>query len=311
MNEGWTQVRADGTGDGPGALWLVGMKDVKDKVAVVTGGASGIGLGIAKVFVGAGMKVVLADLRQDHLDQAVEAFRAAGQRDRIHPIRLDVSDRAAMAAAADEIEAVFGALHVTVNNAGVGIEGPLSEATYDDWDFGISVNLGGVINGLQTFVPRIRKHKQGGHVVSTASLAGLVVMPPHLAIYAATKAAVIALMEALRGELAPEGIGVSVLCPGPVRSNIHELARNRPQRFKASAAFERAAEKLGQRQVSERWMEPERVGEMVLKAVQNDELYIITHGEWRDAVIARHQAILAAMPTEIDPELIATLRPRD
>ena len=285
------------------------MQDLEGKVALVTGGASGIGLGIAKKLVESGMKVVIADLRQDHIDEARAWFEDRQQGRSVHFIRLDVTDRAAMAAAADETESVFGKLHVAVNNAGVGIEGPLRDATYDDWDFGLAVNLGGVVNGVQTFIPRIKKHGEGGHVVNTASLAGLVVMPSHMAMYATAKTAVVALSEAIRGELAQDNIGVSVLCPGPIKSNIHQLNQNRPEQFKASGAFAAAADKLGQRQVSDLWMEAEQVGDMVVKAIRNDEPYIITHGEWADAVKGRYEAVMAAMPTETNPELIASMRP--
>jgi NAD(P)-dependent dehydrogenase (short-subunit alcohol dehydrogenase family) len=283
------------------------MKDLEGKVAFVTGGASGIGLGIAKRLVDAGMKVVIADLRQDHIDEARAWFEDRQQGRNVHFIRLDVTDRAAMAAAADETEQVFGKLHVAVNNAGVGIEGPLKEATYDDWDFGLGVNLGGVVNGIQTFIPRIKKHGEGGHVVNTASLAALVVMPSNMAMYVTAKAAVVALSEAIRAELAQDGIGVSVLCPGPIKSNIHQLNQNRPEQFKTSGAFAAAADKLAQRQVSDLWMEPEQVGDMIVKAILNDEPYVITHGEWQGAVTSRYQAMMAAMPTESNPELIASM----
>ena len=284
------------------------MKDLDGKIAFVTGGASGIGLGIAGKLVEAGMKVVIADLRQDHIDEARAWFEERQQGRSVHFIRLDVTDRAAMAAAADETEEVFGKLHVAVNNAGVGIEGPLKDATYDDWDFGLAVNLGGVVNGVQTFVPRIRKHGEGGHVVNTASLAGLVVMPSQMAMYVTAKSAVIALSEAIRGELGQEGIGVSVLCPGPIKSNIHQLGQNRPEQFRTSGAFAEAADKLAQRQVSDLWMEPEQVGDMVVKAIRNDEPYIITHGEWAEAVKSRYETIMAAMPTDTNQDLIASLR---
>lgn len=285
------------------------MQSFKGKVAFVTGGASGIGLGIVSAFLREGMKVVIADLRQDHIDSALDQLRSEGHADNVHAIRLDVTDRAAMVAAADETLARFGKLHVLVNNAGVGIEGPLSQATYDDWDFGLSVNLGGVINGIQTFVPLIRSHGEGGHILSTASLAGLCVLPAHMAIYVTTKAAVISLMESLRGELAPENIGVSVLCPGPVKSSIHELNRNRPPRFKPSAAFAQAAEKLARRDISPLWMEPAEVAAMVVKGIREDQLYIITHGEWREVIKSRFDAILAAMPEHTNPDLIASMRP--
>ncbi len=284
------------------------MQDLEGKVAFVTGGASGIGLGIVKKFVDAGMKVVIADLRQDHIDEALAWFEERQKGRQVHAIRLDVTDRAAMAAAADEAEKAFGPVDVLVNNAGVGIEGPLKEATYDDWDFGLGVNLGGVINGVQTFLPRMRARGEGGHVVSTASLAGMVVMPSNMAMYVTAKAAVISLMESIRGELAQDGIGVSVLCPGPIKSNIHQLSQNRPDQFKASGAFQAAAERLGERQVSDLWMEPEEVGDMVVDAIRNDRLYIVTHGEWRDAVKARMEAMMAAMPTELNEELIASMR---
>lgn len=281
------------------------MKDFSGKTAFVTGGASGIGLGMARAFVKAGMNVVIADLRQDHLDAA----RAALPRN-VHAIRLDVTDRAAMAAAADECERVFGKLHVLVNNAGVGAEGPLRQATFDDWDFSLGVNLGGVVNGIQILLPRIRAHGEGGHVVNTASLAALVTMPAHMVMYVTAKAGVLALSESIRTELVNENIGVTVLCPGPVKSNIHEAARNRPERYRTHSGFQQSEQQLGQRAVSPLWMEPDEVGEMVLKAIRNDELYVITHGEWRDAARGRFDAMLAAMPQKTNPDLIASLRPR-
>lgn len=285
------------------------MKETSGKVAFITGGASGIGLGIAHAFVDAGMKVVLADLRQDHIDAATEAFARQGQAEHVHAIRLDVTDRAAMSAAADVTQRRFGKLHVLVNNAGVGVEGPFKEATYADWDFALAVNLGGVVNGLQTFLPRLRAHGEGGHIVNTASLAGLVTMPANFALYASAKAAVIALSESIRNELEQDNIGVSVLCPGPVKSNIHELNKNRPAHFSVSTAFEAAAEALSQRPRSDLWMDPSAVGAMVLEATRSNDLYIITHGEWRPMVMARTDTILAAMPEKMDPRILESLRP--
>lgn len=288
------------------------MKEVRGKVAFITGGASGIGLGIAGAFVEAGMKVVLADLRQDHIDEALTGFAKRGQSKSVHAIRLDVTDRAAMAAAADETERVFGKVHVLVNNAGVGIQGPFKGITYADWDFGMAVNLGGVINGIQTFLPRIRAHGEGGHIVNTASLAALVPMPAQFVTYVAAKAAVVRISECIRDELMQENIGVSVLCPGPIRTNIFEVSKNRPAAFGVGDAF-RAAEDTGATRVPfPSMMEPAEVGALVLKAIRNEELYIITHGEWRPMGEARHAAIIAAMPTKLDPALVAMLaaRPR-
>ena len=287
------------------------MKDVHGKIAFITGGASGIGLGIAKVFVAAGVNAVIADLRQDHLDSAMEYFTRNNLRENVHPIQLDVTDRAAMQKAAEETESVFGKVHILVNNAGVGVTGPITRATYADWDFGMGVNFGGVVNGIQAFLPRIRAHGEGGHIVNTSSLSALVVMPAYMAIYVASKAAVIALSESLSTELPNENIGVTVLCPGPIKSNIHELARNRPQQFRKDSGFLEAEQQLGQRQVSDMWMEPEEVGEMILDAVLNNKLYVITHGEWRNAAIERFDAMVAAMPEKVNPDLIATLRPKE
>jgi NAD(P)-dependent dehydrogenase (short-subunit alcohol dehydrogenase family) len=288
------------------------VKELNGKVAFVTGGGSGIGLGIAGAFVNAGMKAVLADLRQDHLDSALAEFRQRGQSQSVHGIRLDVTDRAAMAAAADETERVFRKVHVLVNNAGVGIQGPFKGITFADWDFGLAVNLGGVVNGLQTFLPRIRAHGEGGHIVNTASLAALVPMPAPFVTYVAAKAAVVSISETIRGDLMQEKIGVSVLCPGPIRTNIHDVAKNRPARFGVGDAF-RENEAAGATKVPfPSMMEPSEVGELVVKAVRNDELYIITHGEWRPMAEARHAAILAAMPGKLDAALVAMLaaRPR-
>jgi NAD(P)-dependent dehydrogenase (short-subunit alcohol dehydrogenase family) len=286
------------------------MKNVSGKVAFVTGGASGIGLGIAGAFVEAGMKVVLADLRQDHIDEALAAFDGQDRSKSVHAIRVDVTDRSAMAAAADETERMFGKVHVVVNNAGVGIQGPFKGVTYADWDFGLAVNLGGVVNGLQTFLPRIRAHGEGGHVVNTASLAALVPMPAQFVIYVAAKAAVVTISETIRAELVQENIGVSVLCPGPIRTNIGELARNRPPQFGVGDAF-REAEEAGATKVPfPSMMEPAEVGRLVLKAVLDDELYIITHGEWRFGAEARHAAIIGAMPTKLDPALVAMVQAR-
>jgi NAD(P)-dependent dehydrogenase (short-subunit alcohol dehydrogenase family) len=203
---------------------------------------------------------------------------------------------------------VFGKIHVLVNNAGVGIQGPFKGITYADWDFGLAVNLGGVINGLQTFLPRIRAHAEGGHIVNTASLAALVPMPAQYVIYQTAKAAVVTLSEAIRAELAQQNIGVSVLCPGPVRTNIHELSKNRPAQFGVGDAFRAAEDAGGTRVPFPSMMEPAEAGALVLQAVRDDELYIITHGEWRPMAEARHAALIAAMPEKRDPALVAMLQ---
>ena len=285
------------------------MQELKDKVAFVTGGASGIGLGISQSLLGAGMRVVLADLRQDHIDAALARLREGGHGERVRAVRVDVTDRAGLADAAAQTERAFGRVHVLVNNAGVGIQGPFDGISFADWDFGLAVNLGGVINGLQTFLPRIRAHGEGGHVVNTASLAALVPMPADFVIYVAAKAAVVTISETIRTALKADRIGVSVLCPGPVDTNIHEVAKNHPERFPAGTAFA-AAERTAAPVPFPSKLSPAAVGARVLKAILEDELYVITHGEWRAAAEARHAALMAAMPQHVDPALMAWLGTR-
>ncbi len=267
------------------------MEQVEGKVAFITGGASGIGFGMARVLLRNGMKVVIADIRQDHLDEAAAALKGSNA---AHFIKLDVTDRAAMAAAADETERVFGKVHVLCNNAGVGILGGSKRATFDDWDWGMGVNLGGVINGVQTFVPRIMAHGEGGHIVNTSSMAG--VLPGGAAtIYVTAKAAVLGLSESLRQELAPEKIGVTALCPGPITTNIHEVSTLRPEKYKNSGLGEVEAA-LAVRKPSPVWMDPIEVGEMVTDAIRRDLPFIFTHNEFKEGVAQRFAATLNAFP---------------
>ena len=267
------------------------MQHIEGKVAFITGGASGIGFGMARVFLRNGMKVAIADIRQDHLDEAAAALKGSNA---VHFIRLDVTDRAAMKAAADETERVFGKVHVLCNNAGIGILGGAKRATFDDWDWGMGVNLGGVINGVQTFVPRLMAHGEGGHIVNTSSMAG--VLPGGAAtIYVTAKAAVLGLSESLRQELAPEHIGVTALCPGPITTNIHEVWTLRPDKYKNSGLGEVEAA-LAVRQPSPVWMDPIEVGEMVLDAIRRDLAFIFTHNEFKEGVAQRFAATLNAFP---------------
>jgi NAD(P)-dependent dehydrogenase (short-subunit alcohol dehydrogenase family) len=268
------------------------MQEVEGKTAFVTGGASGIGLGMTKAFVGAGMNVVIADLRRDHIDLAVESF--AGEP--VHAIELDVTDRGGFTRAADEAERVFGHVHVLCLNAGMGILGPVTVARYDDWDWGLGVLLGGAVNGIQTFVPRMLEHGEGGHIVNTSSMAGVLPIPG-AAIYITAKAALIGLSEALRSELAGEGIGVSAFCPGPVRTNIREGGRMRPERYGDSGYVELERE-LEERPNSPLWMDPIECGERVLAGIRNDDLYIFTHREFREGADERFRAMLASFPDE-------------
>ena len=273
------------------------MKDVKDKVAFVTGGASGIGLGIVKAFVKAGMKVVIADIRQDHLDETVELFSKSNQKDRIHAIQLDVTDREAMQKAAEDAENTFGKIHVLVNNAGIGIGGPLKTAKFDDWDWGMNVNLGGVINGIVIFLPYLLKHGEGGHIINTASMAAVVPMRV-ASIYIAAKSAVLGLSEEMRGELEEDNIGVSAFCPGPVQTNIAQSGKLRPEKYKKDSGYAEHEKKLGERPNNPLWMEIDEVGERVLKGLRNNDLFIFTHREFKEGTAERCEAMLAAYPNE-------------
>jgi len=269
------------------------MREVKGKVAFVTGGGSGIGLGIARVLTAAGMKVAIADVRQDHLDAAMKEL--AGRE--VHGLRLDVSDRKAMARAADETERVLGPVHLVCNNAGVSIFGPMDAATYEDWDWIMGVNVDGVINGVQTFVPRLKANGQGGHIVNTASMAGLIV-GPGMGIYSASKFAVFGLTASLRYDLAPHRIGVSVLCPGFVRSNIHEAVLTRPKRLSRTGYHVGAEDMKRLDGVLSVGMDPVEVGERVLEGVRRNDLYIFPHAEFRAELHEIFEEILAALPED-------------
>ena len=268
----------------------------EEKTAFVTGGASGIGLGIAKVLAARGARVVLADLRQDHIDDALAEFAGGARSNAVSALQLDVTNRENYREAARRMQDEFGGIDILVNNAGVGVEGPVLQAAYADYDFGFGVNVGGVINGFVEFLPQMIAHGRGGHVVSTASLAADVVMPEHLAIYAASKAAVCHYCEAVKPALMEQGIGVSILLPGPVKSRIHETQANRPKALLEASGFKASEERLSRRIVGETWMEPEAVGEQVADGILANRTYIVTHGFYKDAMRARAEAVLAATP---------------
>jgi NAD(P)-dependent dehydrogenase (short-subunit alcohol dehydrogenase family) len=282
------------------------MKDLEGKTAFITGGASGIGLGIAKACVKYGMKVVIVDSRQDALDEAMQYFKEKGQP--VHPIKLNVTDREAYVKAADEAEAVFEKIHVLVNNAGVGSGGgPVEKLTYKDWDYSLGVNIGGVINGIVTILPRILKHGEGGHIIATSSTQGLAA-PSGMIIYATTKFAVAGMMECLASELQDRNIGASVLVPGPVRTNLGKSSfENRPEHLrnegetwppKMPEPSKNAPPRRSMEETMTAFIDPVEAGERVLRGIRNNDLFIITHPEFKAGFNARNEAIMRACPDE-------------
>ena len=276
------------------------MQDLDGKVAFITGGGSGVGLGMAGAFVAAGMKVAIADVRADHLE-AAQAELGGG----VHAIRLDVTDREAFARAADEAERALGNVHVLCNNAGINLFNDIADATYQDWDWVLGVNLGGVVNGVVTFVPRIKAHGEGGHVVNTASMAAFVA-GPGAGIYTTAKFAVHGLSDALRWSLLPYGIGVSMVCPGLVKSKIYESDLIRPAELStdvtpADPEFMRILPGL-----HDAGMEPDEIGEKVVRAIRENRFYVFTHPEHRDELREIFDETIAAFPDEpVPPDRLA------
>jgi NAD(P)-dependent dehydrogenase (short-subunit alcohol dehydrogenase family) len=268
------------------------MQNLPGKTAFVTGGGSGIGLGIAKALLGAGMNVVIADVRDDHL-QGAQSELASPQR--VLALKLDVTNRSEFALAADAAEARFGKIHILCNNAGVAVVGPAILATYADWDWVMGVNLGGTINGVVTMLPRILKHGEGGHIVNTASMSGLV-PHPGATIYGTSKGASVHMIECMRAELEPQGIICSAFCPGAVQSNIAEAGKTRPAALADSGYAEADKRRQQGKSFFHLYQTKEQVGERVLQGILNDELYILTHSEFRQGIEERTQAMRAAVP---------------
>jgi NAD(P)-dependent dehydrogenase (short-subunit alcohol dehydrogenase family) len=267
------------------------MKDFKGKTAFVTGGASGIGFGMAHAFGRAGMNVVIADIDWEVARKAAEML--AKSQIKAIPVHCDVTLRSEVQRAALESIAAFGKIHVVCNNAGVGVGGPLGTVGERDWDWIIDVNLKGVVYGVETFFPLIKSHGEGGHFVNTASMAGMV-SPAGMEPYTATKFAVVAISEGWAQQLAPLGIGMSVLCPGFVRTRIHESGRARQSRYGERAPDTRTDEARAESaKMVLGGIDPDIVGERVVEAISNDEFYIFTHPEMKTAVEARFEGIRA------------------
>jgi NADP-dependent 3-hydroxy acid dehydrogenase YdfG len=286
------------------------VQDLEGKVAFITGGGSGVALGQAKVFAEeANMKVVIADIRQDHLDEAMGYFSKKNVA--VHPIRLDLTDRAAYARAADEAEQVFGPVDLLCNTAGVSQFGPIENATFDDWDWQMDVNVNGVINGVMTFMPRMIKHG-GGHIVITASMSAFVALPT-TSIYCTTKYAVRGLAESLRVEMPKYNIGVSLLCPGGVNTNIHRSVEARPEKYGNTGYYGRdEAVFAGLKKAIEGGFDPVDLGRVVLDAVRENKFWVLPYPEFVDGQMARDKEVVDAMNSYRDhPDYARRVKARE
>ncbi|MGY3492538.1 SDR family NAD(P)-dependent oxidoreductase [Bradyrhizobium sp. USDA 4502] len=272
------------------------MRELAGKAAFVTGAASGIGLAMATAFAREGMKVMLADIETGPLDKAVDALRAGGAD--VHGVVCDVADPLSVDRAAEASFRAFGKVHVLCNNAGVAAGGGIDPISVDDWRWVIDVNLMGVVHGIRSFPPHIRGHGEGGHIVNTASMAGMNA-GLGLSPYSATKFAVVSLSEGLAMQLRPLGIGVSVLCPSFVRTRIGESGRNRGEQYGPTRPLDPASPmaavvaEIARR--LEAGLDPASVAGHVLAAIRDDQFYIFTQPGMRAEVEQRFSAILAAM----------------
>jgi NAD(P)-dependent dehydrogenase (short-subunit alcohol dehydrogenase family) len=295
------------------------MDDFQGRVAFVTGAASGIGLGIATVLARAGARVALADKRGEKVAAAAAALKKQGAT--ALAIELDVTDRAAWAACADRVERELGNISILCSNAGVNFVGAAHEATWEDWDFALGINLGGAINAVHTLVPRMvaaetatRKggsantsSRSGGHVVITSSVSGLFT-GGGAGVYTTSKYALVGLAECLRGDLRPHGIGVSVLCPGPVKSELFESTEQvRPANFAATGSVPIVPPGVSREQTPIFVTAPdgEAVGRQVLEGIRRNDLYILTHAEMGPVLEARAAALKRSLPAgAVDPARI-------
>lgn len=269
------------------------MRDVEGKVAFITGGASGIGFGMARTFLNAGMKVVIADYDVRNLDDAESQL--SGDNREYLILKLDVRDRKAYAEAADAAEARFGKIHLLCNNAGVGMSELISRAGYSDWDWMMGINLGGVINGIVTIVPRIKRHGEGGHIVNTSSMAGILPLPDAGGIYTTSKFAVRGLSDSLRLALVPDRIGVSCLFPGLTKSRIldaavQKVAEATEEIDPVSASFATA---------QQHGMDPLELARAVLDGVRENKPYIIGHPEFAEEMEEQHRELMAAIRSDL------------
>src|SRR5437660_876704 len=272
------------------------MREFAGKTAFVTGGAAGIGLALGRAFAQSGMKVMLADIEADALQAAVKSLREISPD--ISGTICDVADAASVGRAAQAAFDAFGNVHVVCNNAGVAAGGGIDHISLDNWRWVIDVNLMGVLHGIKSFLPHIRAHGEGGHIINTASMAGMqggLGFSP----YAASKFAVVSMSEGLAMQLKPHGIGVSVLCPSFVNTRIGESGRNRPERYGEAPALDPASPAaMMVAEIARRLqagLDAAEVAARVVSAIRENELYVFTHPNMREEVDERFAVIQAAM----------------
>jgi NAD(P)-dependent dehydrogenase (short-subunit alcohol dehydrogenase family) len=267
------------------------MQELAGRTAIVTGAASGIGLGLARSFAREGMSVVLCDIRGDRLDAALGEVRGLGAK--AIGVVTDVSDRASVRAAGDAAVKAFGDLHVACNNAGITIHGrSVAELTPQEWEWNVGVNFYGVVHGLEVFLPLIRRHGGEGHIVNTASIAGFQIGGHRRSgSYGAMKFAVVALSESIAYDLKDTAIGVSVLAPAAVKTRIYTSGENRPERF--GGPYDEPGNDAFQAELDD-GLAPDVVGERVVRAIRRNEFYVFTHMHTKDWLLARHKRIIDA-----------------
>jgi NAD(P)-dependent dehydrogenase (short-subunit alcohol dehydrogenase family) len=268
------------------------MDDFEGKVAIITGGASGIGQGIGRALAGAGANVVVADIDEDAANKAAEGLRGQGVRS--SAVRTDVRDNASVAALSAATRSEFGGVDLLFNNAGVYLGGEMRDATEDDWRFVLDVNLDGVFRVGQAFSAILREQGRGGYIVNTASVGGFISHGGGLA-YAVSKFGVVAYSEAMRQDLEPDGIGVSTLCPGPIDTNLPASDRLRGAAEKSGAVSEALSPFI------RGGMKPDDVGPIVLSGIRRNLPYIFTHDDMRDLFAQRFETILAGFDQIGDP----------
>ncbi len=279
------------------------MTDLRDKTAFITGGASGIGLALARALLAEGANTVIADVEAGALERARQTLDSPP--DRLMTCVLDVTDRAAFADARDAAVDAMGGVHLVFNNAGVNAAGPVQEMTYQDFDWVLGVNLGGVVNGVVTFLPELQRHGSAAHLINTASVGGLLGMRS-LSIYNASKFGVVGLSEALRADLEGTGIGVSVLCPGIIDTALASSERNRPEHLRNADAAPTPADSEAA-PANPIAMSADEFAALALDAVVQDRFWVCSHPEFEPLVAQRNASVQSSFAGAPDPARVEAM----